>query len=119
MANIRAASRYAKAILKLGVEQNKVEVIQKDMECIQSALASSVKLTTATPLNEGVKGSIEKALLDSNVTDKEVDVESIVDEDIIGGFVIEVGDKLYDASVLHKLNKVRKEFSQNKYIKSF
>ena len=42
-----------------------------------------------------------------------------VDPSIIGGFVIEVGDKLYDASISHKLEQFKKEFAANQYVKSF
>jgi len=186
MANTRAASRYAKSLLDLGIEQNKLEVLFNDMNTLNDSMSSrdlvlmiqspiinagkkidilkkvfdgkldnltmnfielitkkgrevmlpamiksfieqykkhnkitEVKLKTAHPLGAGVLASIKAALLQSEITDSEVDIETIVDEDIIGGFVIEVGDKLYDASVLHQLNKVKKEFNQNKYIKSF
>ena len=47
-----------------------------------------------------------------------LDLISKVDPAIMGGFVIEVGDKLYDASIAHKLDQVRKEFAGNQFVKS-
>ena len=40
------------------------------------------------------------------VTNKEITLENIVDETILGGFILRVGDKQYNASVSDKLNKL-------------
>jgi len=80
---------------------------------------SSVKLTTAAPLSDEVVAQIKSKLLASNATDDKVELETAVNPDLIGGYVIEIGDKLYDDSIAHKLNKLKKEFSDNKYVKSY
>ncbi|MBT8228870.1 MAG: ATP synthase F1 subunit delta [Bacteroidia bacterium] len=80
---------------------------------------TTVHLTTATPITESAMASIKRALQNSKVTDQQVEIETSVDPDLIGGFVIEMDDKLYDASVAHKLDEVKKQFLNNKYIKSF
>jgi len=80
---------------------------------------SSVKLTTASPLTDEMIKAIEAKLLASNATDEKVELETAVNPDLIGGYVIEIGDKLYDDSIAHKLNKLKKEFSDNKYVKAF
>ena len=80
---------------------------------------SNVKLTTASPLAESVVKQIEAKLLASNVTDENVELETAVNPDLIGGYVIEIGDKLYDDSIAHKLSKLKKEFSDNKYVKAY
>lgn len=80
---------------------------------------TAVKLTTASPITEAALASIKDHLLKSNVTDDKVELETAVDADILGGFTLEMGDKLYDASVAHQLDKVKKKFSENEYIKSY
>lgn len=80
---------------------------------------STVKLTTAVEITEDALNKIKAALLDSDVTDQKVELETEVDPNLIGGFVIELEDKLYDASVAHKLDQVKKQFLQNSYIKSY
>jgi len=80
---------------------------------------SSVKLTTASALTEEAINQIKDKLLSSNATDEKVELETAVNPDLIGGFVIEIGDKLYDDSIAHKLNKLKKEFSDNKYVKAY
>ena len=80
---------------------------------------TTVQLTTASPITQEALVAIKKALELSNDTDQQVEIETSVDKDLIGGFVIEMDDKLYDASVAHKLEEVKKQFMNNKYIKSF
>lgn len=77
---------------------------------------SEVKLTTAYELSEAELSRINQALSDSNNTLDKIDLQTAVNPDLIGGFVIEIDDKLYDASVAHKLDLVKKEFSDNEYV---
>ena len=77
---------------------------------------STVKLTTATHLSEATIKSIHEKLKASSATDQNVELVTKVNQDLIGGFVIEFEDKLYDASVAHKLSVLKKEFKDNLYI---
>lgn len=77
---------------------------------------STIFLTTATALDEDSLREIKSKLLASTATDQNVEIISKVDPNIIGGFVIEFEDKLYNASVAHKLEQLRKEFKGNAYV---
>ena len=77
---------------------------------------SSVKLTTASKLSEEAVEAIRKKLAASSATDEKVELQTSVDPNLIGGFVIEFEDKLYDASVAHKLRLLKSEFKDNLYI---
>jgi len=77
---------------------------------------STVKITTAAPLSEKAVESIRQKLLASDATDDNVEIETAVDENLIGGFVLEFDDKMYDSSVSHKLKQLSKEFEDNLYI---
>ncbi|MFY7901177.1 MAG: ATP synthase F1 subunit delta [Chitinophagaceae bacterium] len=74
----------------------------------------TVKLTTAIPISDSLKQSLE-AKVNSTVTGT-VQLETKVNEQLIGGFVLEVGNKLVDASILRDLNDVKKQFLKNYYI---
>ncbi len=75
----------------------------------------TVKLTTATPVSEELKSSIvDKIRTGSSM--KNIELNSEVDEAIIGGFILEIGDKLVDASIAYDLNNVRKQFRNNDFI---
>ena len=55
--------------------------------------------------------------LKSIVGEAEVQVEEHIDESIIGGFVLRVGDLEFNASVANKLQKLKREFVSNPNIK--
>lgn len=80
---------------------------------------STVKLITATPISDAVVKQITDKLLDSAHTDQKIEMTTAVDADLLGGFVLEFDDRLYDASLAHKLDKLKKEFNKNLYIKNF
>ncbi len=80
---------------------------------------SIIKLTTAVPLNEESLNEIKARLISSHVTLDKLEIIQKVNPKIIGGFMIEVGDKLYDASISHKLEQLKKEFTANQYVKAF
>lgn len=67
-------------------------------------------IISAAPLTAENKAEIVKIV--EEATKNEVILESKVDVDLIGGFVLKVGDKQFDASISSSLNKLRKEFSQ-------
>lgn len=74
-----------------------------------------VKLTTAMPVSEELKNAIvSKIKADTKM--QRVELLTEVKEDIIGGFILEVGDEMVDASVAYDLNNVRKQFANNDYI---
>ncbi len=76
------------------------------------------KITTASAIDETLKASIEKTILESTDS-KQIDLETVVDDEIIGGFVLQYDDKLFDASVARKLDLLKKEFNKNTYIKRY
>jgi F-type H+-transporting ATPase subunit delta len=74
-----------------------------------------VKLTTAVPVGEEVqKTIIEKTKNEAGLTN--VELETAVNEKLIGGFVLEFSNNLVDASILSDLKALKKEFSSNVYI---
>jgi F-type H+-transporting ATPase subunit delta len=77
---------------------------------------TTVKITTATPLSIEALEDIKAKLTGSTTTSTSVDIETAVNPDLIGGYVVEYGDKLYDASVAAKLAELKKQFSGNEYV---
>jgi F-type H+-transporting ATPase subunit delta len=68
-------------------------------------------VTTTLPLTEDLKVKVLAKV--KELTGKEVAVENIIDENILGGFVLRVGDLQYDASILNQLSKLKREFILN------
>lgn len=77
---------------------------------------STVKVTSAGPLTDATKAAIQKKLVESGVTNSNVEMIEQVDPALIGGFILEFDDKIYDASVAHKLEGLKKDFEGNLYI---
>lgn len=181
MQNPRLATRYAKSLFGLAIEQNQLDPVLEDMRFIQalckgnrdvvSLLRSpvikggtkqkifeaitkdkvgvmvagfirlliakgregnlpeiaaafitqykdykgikTVKFTTATPISEELKKEIlGKVHADTG----NVELETVVDENIIGGFIMQTGDQLVDASVAYDLRAIKKQFMNNDFI---
>ena len=47
---------------------------------------------------------------------KNIELETVVNEDIIGGFVLQVAIKLVDASIVYDLKKINSQFENNDFI---
>ena len=182
MQNPRLATRYAKSLLDLSVEQNELAEVYADMKLLQQINKSNpdfvallrspiitsdkkdkiidavvgdkvskltmlfvrlltaktresnlpeivtafitqynklkniqtVKLTTATAISDDLKNSIIAKLKDSVTGD--IEIETSVQDELIGGFKLEIGGTLIDATILRDLNDVRKQFLNNEYI---
>lgn len=68
-------------------------------------------VTTAIPLTDELKTKVLAKV--KVLTGKEAEVKNIIDESILGGFILRVGDIQYNASVSNKLNKLKREFTLN------
>lgn len=68
-------------------------------------------VTTAVPLTP----SLEKKILSQigKITKNKITLENQIDESIIGGFVLRIGDLQYNASISNKLNSLKREFTNS------
>lgn len=82
----------------------------KDLKKIKT-----VKLTTASPVNDTVKNAILQKLL-GGMEGHSIDLKTEVNPDLIGGFVLQMEDKLFDASVRRDLNDIKAQFLDNSYV---
>ncbi|WP_010521321.1 ATP synthase F1 subunit delta [Aquimarina agarivorans] len=71
-------------------------------------------VTTAVPLTE----VLEKEILAKvkELTGKDAALESVVDENIIGGFILRIGDLEYNASVAGQLAGLKMSFNDTSYV---
>ena len=68
------------------------------------------KVKTAVELDESLKSKLTSKL--ESRTNQKVIANYLLDQKIIGGFVVEIDDQVYDASVKHQLAQLRKKFSE-------
>ena len=177
MKSTKSAARYAKALLELSQEQNKMDVVESNMldivkasnethdfqvflnspiikadkkvsvmnqlfsnfdslsmsflelitkngrEGLIAEIANSflvqlkelrgivpVSITSATPLDSKTKEEILSKL--KATINGQLEVEEIIDNALIGGFVIRMGDKQIDSSVASQLKRMKQELTK-------
>lgn len=67
------------------------------------------KVTTAFPITPELETKVLAKI--AEISNKKITIENIVDPSIIGGFVLRIGDKQYNASVANRLQELKREFS--------
>ncbi len=179
MKQIRLANRYAKALFELALEQQKLEVIVKDMQLMDTVIAENKDLylllkspvvkahkktavfkalfekrvdpisirfisliarngreviiqqvavsliqiyndykgltdawvSSATTLEKDAKAALLSML--KNLSGKEVRLHEFVNADLLGGFVVKLGDYQYDASTKTLIRRLKDNIKNN------
>ncbi|HET8861187.1 ATP synthase F1 subunit delta [Marivirga sp.] len=75
----------------------------------------SADVSTTFPIDEGLRSEVIRIV--KEISGKEVELTEKIDKSLIGGFLIRVGDKQIDETIQSKLNDLRRELTQNQYIK--
>ena len=73
-------------------------------------------VTTATPMDAKMRAEFEQ-LVRRYSDKKQIELVEAVDPELIGGFILNVGDRQVDASIRSKLKTLQVNFTQNPYIK--
>ena len=77
-----------------------------------------VTLTSAVKLDAGLVQSILAALKTKEKLG-EIELKEVIDESIIGGFILQYGDKMMDSSVVKNLSGLRNIVDDDSYIKKY
>jgi len=75
----------------------------------------TIQLTTAVSASDELKKAIVEQVK-SSAGFTQVELEEKVDPALIGGFVLQIGDQLVDASVVYDLRNIAKQFENNDFI---
>ncbi len=106
------AKNIIRLIIKQGRESQLKGIAQEFINKVEDIKGTQrISLTSASKLSEQ---NIQKIIADSkmvNVTN--YDLETIIKPEIIGGYILRVGDQQIDASVRTQLNNIKKEFQLN------
>jgi F-type H+-transporting ATPase subunit delta len=76
---------------------------------------TTVKLQTAVKIGADLRDEILERL--AKRTGGSIDLVEQVDEKLIGGFIVSIGNDQYDASLLRVFNQLKKEFEENPYVR--
>jgi F-type H+-transporting ATPase subunit delta len=66
-------------------------------------------VTTAIAMDAALEAKVLAKI--ATLSDKKIQIENTIDPSIIGGFVLRIGDKQYNASVANKLQVLKRELS--------
>tara|TARA_B110000046_G_C12863647_1_gene342952 strand:- start:12 stop:569 length:558 start_codon:yes stop_codon:yes gene_type:complete len=77
----------------------------------------TASVTTTTPLEKDVKDKVISFV--KNKTDNDVELIEEINQDIIGGAIIKVGDFQIDDSVRKQLKELKNSYNKNLFIKDF
>lgn len=83
---------------------------------IKKSILTAV-VTSANGLDDAIRAKIIEIV--KSGSSSEVVLEERVNKDVIGGFILRVGDKQIDASIANKLNQLKQNFRDNPFVKEF
>ncbi|MDO3693894.1 ATP synthase F1 subunit delta [Wenyingzhuangia sp. chi5] len=110
---------YTLGLIKLLGEKRRLDIlalVSKSYQAIYNHLKSIkvAQVITAVPLTKALESKVIdkiKALTGSVTT-----IENIINPEIIGGFVLRIGDIQYDASVSRSLTLLERSFDNSQFI---
>ncbi|HWJ25137.1 MAG TPA: ATP synthase F1 subunit delta [Flavisolibacter sp.] len=107
---------FTRLLVNKGREGDLPEIISSFIQQYkQKKNIHTVRLTTATEVSEEVRKNII-AQVQKTSDLQNIELETVVDPKIIGGFVLQTGDKLVDASVAYDLKEIARQFENNDFI---
>ena len=109
-------SKETTGLINLLADNNRIDILDtvalKYNQLFDAANGIQVAtVTTAVALDDALK--IQVLAKAKELTGKNIEVKNIIDESIIGGFILRVGDIQYNASIANQLNKLKREFTLN------
>ena len=106
------AKNIIRLIIKQGREAQLKNIAQEFINKVEDIKGTQrISLVTATKLSEQ---NIQKIIADSKMVNvSNYDLETIIKPEILGGYILRVGDQQIDASVKTQLNNIKKEFQLN------
>ena len=110
-------SESTKALINVLVENKRIDILghvaKSYVDLYNEAEGVKVaKVTTAVPLSEAIEKQV-LAKVEEMTGSSSVTIENEIDESIIGGFILRVGDLQYNASIANQLANLKREFSKS------
>ncbi|PPK86287.1 ATP synthase F1 subcomplex delta subunit [Neolewinella xylanilytica] len=118
-ANAQQLTRlYVKLLIDKGREVDMLGILREFISQYKTIKhISTVKMTSAAPLTADTLAAVKRQLVASGKTEATIDLQTQINPDLIGGFILEFDGKVYDASVSHKLKNMKDELRKpNLYV---
>ncbi|MGH1362365.1 MAG: ATP synthase F1 subunit delta [Calditrichia bacterium] len=102
---------FLSVLIKKGREAELIQIIDECRRMIdESNGVVRGTVSSVVPLSSGQLADLKKKL--DSMTSKDVQLEQQVDESLLGGFVVQIDDMVYDNSLKHQLGKLKESLSQ-------
>ena len=110
------SSAFIELLVRKGRESNLPEIAGAFVDQFNKINnIHKVKITTAVSISDSIKDSLLSKMQAAS-EGKSLELETVVNESLIGGFILETDGKLADMSILRDLKDVKKQFLNNEYI---
>lgn len=108
------ANAVTKSLFRLLLENKRFEilaVIAAEYNNLFAEMSGTeiVNVTTAVPVDAALETVVLAKV--ATLSDKKIILKNTVDPSIIGGFILKIGDKQYNASVANRLQVLKRELS--------
>ena len=111
----KTSQTFIELIVSKGREGELGEIAQSFVQQVKAGRnIFDVELISAVPADDALRAEVTKVA--KSICGGEVEITEKVDSDLIGGFILRVNGKEYNASVSGKLKKVKKDFSKNPFV---
>jgi F-type H+-transporting ATPase subunit delta len=109
------ANEHLFRFLEMLAERHRMPVIFRIRQAFDDLWAEErrrleVEITSAVELDDDVVGRVRERIEEE--TGQEVELESRVDPDVLGGIVLRVGNMVLDASVRARLERLRRQVTR-------
>ena len=111
--------KFMQLVIKKGRESILPAIVDEVLDQYKRMkMITDIQLTTATALDLDFMSRLNDSLIKSSITAEKLDFKTKVDKDIIGGFIIQIEDKLIDSSIRKKLKSIENEIIEKRFIKA-
>jgi F-type H+-transporting ATPase subunit delta len=109
------ATKSTIGLLEFVIEQGRAKDLSRIIDALvelagESRSHSVAEVRTAVPLDDAHRKRLTEAL--SKATGKEIELKVLVDPEVIGGVLAQVGDQVFDGTVRRKLQLARQQLGR-------
>jgi F-type H+-transporting ATPase subunit delta len=112
----KSSNKTTLGLIDMLISNNRIDILGNVASKYNQLFDQSKGIELATVTTAiALTTDLEKKVLAKakELTGKNVEVENIIDESILGGFILRIGDVQYNASVVNQLSKLKREFTLN------
>lgn len=106
-------SRFVNEIITQGREKQLADICDRFIDLYNEAHnIAKVSVTTATPMDDAMREKL-LSVVKNKYQFTELELNESIDENIIGGMVMRIGDMQMDNSIRRQINDLKKELLQD------